>query len=89
MVVGMKPLRQALMSLLCNFISITLSPPLFPSRRSRIIDTMTQIGFFPTPGEHITFEKPKHTEWTIIAKLNEKDVKDGFGPSFALARSKL
>ncbi|KAJ5505752.1 hypothetical protein N7453_004709 [Penicillium expansum] len=34
---------------------------------------MTQIGFFPTPGEHITFEKPKHTEWTIIAKLNEKD----------------
>lgn len=53
---------------------------------------MTQTGFFPLPGEHITFEKPKHTEWTIIAQLSQQnrqneeiDVQDGYRPSYALA----
>lgn len=53
---------------------------------------MTQMGFFPSPGDHITFENPKHTEWFTIAKLSQKthqndeiDVQDGFGPSYAVA----
>ncbi|CRL23565.1 unnamed protein product [Penicillium camemberti] len=50
------------------------------------------MGFLPSPGDHITFEKPKPTEWTIVAKLSQEacqkhmlDVQDGAGPSYAVA----
>ncbi|CAI7608683.1 unnamed protein product [Penicillium viridicatum] len=53
---------------------------------------MPQMGFLPSPGDHITFEKPKPAEWTIVAKLSQEvyqndeiDVQDGAGPSYAVA----
>ena len=72
------------------------SPPFFLSSNSHIAATMTETGFFPpphyAPGEHIIFEKPEHTEWTVIAKLSQRnsqkeevDIQAGLGPSYALA----
>lgn len=57
---------------------------------------MTETGFFPpphyAPGKHITFEQPEHTEWTIIAKLSQRnsqkeevDIQAGLGPSYAFS----
>lgn len=57
---------------------------------------MTEIGYFATPhyapGTVLTFMKPKHTEWTIINKLDhrsfqqdEADLKYGSFPAFASA----
>lgn len=89
------------MSLLRSSSSITYhsgghSSPFLLSSNSRIVANMTETGFFPiphyAPGKHITFEKPEHTEWTIIAKLSQRnsqneevDIQAGFGPSYACA----
>ncbi|KAJ5848211.1 hypothetical protein N7455_012168 [Penicillium solitum] len=53
---------------------------------------MPQMGFLPSPGDHITFEKPKPTEWVIVAELSQEayqndkiKVQNGAGPSYAVA----
>lgn len=44
---------------------------------SRPATTMSETGFFPhphyAPGKLISFEQPEHTEWTVTAKLSQRN----------------